>query len=158
MDEAFTAATGDGPVQQGPGPGRASEGRAAEVRVALAGLLQIRRLTNADAPDPEAVPAAWEHGRIAQAVALGLEGSGIAPSAVDAEGRRVATGYRVRTGEPGSVVVEWLGPRGSGAGGQEEDALTVCRGVLEGLGWDALLYRGRGRHRFLEVRPPHRGG
>ncbi|MGW7364955.1 hypothetical protein ACWGI8_16350 [Streptomyces sp. NPDC054841] len=151
---------GDGPPRAG-GP-RAAEARAAEVRVAFEGMLQIRRLTNADAADPEAIPAAWERGRMVRAVALALEASGITPSAVDGSGQRVATGYRVREGaagegEPGAVTVEWLGPHGSGAVGQEESALTACARVLERLGWDALLYRGRARHRFLEVRPPHPG-
>ncbi|MFD7445601.1 hypothetical protein [Streptomyces sp. NPDC059909] len=149
---------GDGTPRDGGA--RAAQARAAEVRVAFEGLLQIRRLTNTGAADPEAIPAAWERGRTVRAVALALEASGITPSAVDeSTGQRVATGYRVRAREeePGTVTVEWLGPPGSGAVAQEESALTECARVLDRLGWDALLYRGRGHHRFLEVRPPHPG-
>lgn len=149
---------GDGPPR--PGGPRAAEARAAEVRVAFEGMLQIRRLTNTEAPDPEAVPAPWERGRTVRAVAVALEAAGITPSAVDASsGRRVATGYRVREAadEPATVTVEWLGPPGSGAPAQEESALAECARALARLGWDALLYRGRGRHRFVEVRPPHPG-
>ncbi|MGW8948633.1 hypothetical protein [Streptomyces sp. NPDC055709] len=149
----------------GDGPPRAAGAddartRAAEVRVAFEGLLQIRRLTHTGAGDPEGSPAPWELGRPVRAVALALEAAGITPSAVDtATGQRVATGYRVRAAEaePGTVTVEWLGPPGSGAAGQEESALTDCARVLDRLGWDALLYRGRARRRFLEVRPPHTG-
>ncbi|MGW1881382.1 hypothetical protein [Streptomyces sp. NPDC001970] len=150
----------DGDRPPRAGDPRATETRAAEVRVAFEGLLQIRRLTNTDAADPEATPAVWERGRMVRAVALALEASGIDPSAVDApSGQRVATGYRVRAreDEPDTVTVEWLGPHGSGAAAQEESELTECARVLDRLGWDALLYRGRGRHRFLEVRAPHPG-
>ncbi|MCZ7457322.1 hypothetical protein [Streptomyces sp. WMMC940] len=150
---------GDGPPR--PGGTREARARAAEVRVAFEGMLQIRRLTNTGAPDPESVPAPWERGRMVRAVALALEAAGIAPSAVDADsGQRVATGYRVGPvpDEPGTVTVEWLGPHGSGAAGEEEGALADCAGVLQRLGWDALLYRGRSRRRFLEVRPPHPQG
>ncbi|MFE7777163.1 hypothetical protein ACFU5O_25380 [Streptomyces sp. NPDC057445] len=138
---------------------RAAQERAAEVRIAFEGMLQIRRLTNTGAADPEAVPAPWERGRTVRAVSLALEAAGIPPSAVDASGRRTATGYRVRAAEdePEQVTVEWLGPHGSGAAGEEERALAECVRTLERLGWDALLYRGRGRHRFVEVRPPHPG-
>ncbi|GFH37595.1 hypothetical protein [Streptomyces pacificus] len=153
---------GDGPPR--PGGEREARARAAEVRVAFEGMLQIRRLTGAGpgaAAGPEAVPAPWERGRMVRAVALALEAAGIAPSAVDADsGRRVATGYRVAgvPDEPGMVRVEWLGPHGSGAAGEEERALADCARILGRLGWDALVYRGRSRRRFVEVRPPHPGG
>ncbi|MET9802476.1 hypothetical protein [Streptomyces sp. NPDC006368] len=148
--EAFEAATGDGP----PADAAAGERRAAEVRVAFEGMLQIRRLTNTAGGDPRAVPAAWELSRPVRAVALALEAAGVTPSAVDAEGRRVTTGYRVAPGErPGTVRVEWLGPPGGGAAQREEAALTECARVLERLGWEALLYRGPRKRRFLEVEP-----
>ncbi|MFI6106224.1 hypothetical protein [Streptomyces sp. NPDC051310] len=159
----FEAATGDGPP---PPPGTEAR-RAAEVRVAWDGMLQIRRLTSAGTGtgtgadtgtgtgpggDSRAVPAAWEVNRPVRAVALALEAAGIAPSAVDADGRRVATGYRVAPGErPGTVRVEWLGPPGGGAAQEEEGRLSECARVLEGLGWEALLYRGPRKRRFLEV-------
>ncbi|MFF9868988.1 hypothetical protein ACF1G0_26915 [Streptomyces sp. NPDC013953] len=154
----FEAATGDGPP---PAPGT-EERRAAEVRVAWDGMLQIRRLTSAGTGtgtgtgagggDPRAVPAAWELNRPVRAVALALEAAGIPPSAVGADGRRVATGYRVAPGErPGTVRVEWLGPPGGGAAQEEEGRLSECARVLDGLGWEALLYRGPRKRRFLEV-------
>ncbi|WP_046501685.1 hypothetical protein [Streptomyces odonnellii] len=146
---AFEAATGDGPA-----PGVEPRARAAEVRVAFEGLLQIRRMTFTGAGDPASVPAPWERQRPVRAVALALEAAGLAPSAVDGAGLRTATGFRVLAGErPASVRVEWLGPAGSGAAQQEERALTECAAVLERLGWEALLYRGPRRHRFLEVEP-----
>ncbi|QGV77452.1 hypothetical protein [Streptomyces ficellus] len=151
-DESFEAATGDGPAP--PVTPGAAERRAAGVRVAFEGLLQIRRLTNTGGGDPEAVPAVWERNRPVRAVALALEAAGTAPSAVDAEGRRVATGYRVGPEEePGTVRVEWLGPPGGGAAHEEEDALGRCARVLDRLGWEALLYRGPRRRRFLQVEP-----
>ncbi|MFG3497538.1 hypothetical protein [Streptomyces sp. NPDC047928] len=135
-------------------PGAAAERRAAEVRVAFDGLLQIRRLTNTGGGDPRAVPAAWERAQPVRAVALALEAAGIAPSALDAEGRRVATGYRVAPGErSGTARVEWLGPPGAGAAQEEDTALAACVRVLDGLGWEALLYRGPRKRRHLEVEP-----
>ncbi|MGW5425036.1 hypothetical protein [Streptomyces sp. NPDC003943] len=151
----FAAATGDGP----PLPERDAEQRSREVRAAFEGLLQIRRLTNrqdgsGSGGDPAARPADWERHQPVRAVALALEAARQPPSALDADGTRVATGYRVTAGErPGTARVEWLGPPGSGAAHEEEAALTACAAVLERLGWDALLYRGPRRHRFLEVEP-----
>ncbi|WP_175408256.1 hypothetical protein [Streptomyces sp. TRM64462] len=148
---AFEAATGDGPA---PPDAAASERRAAEVRVAYEGLLQIRRLTNTAGGDPGAVPAAWERNQPARAVALALEAAGIPPSACAADGRRTATGYRVGPGErPDTVRVEWLGPPGGGAAQDEEQALARCARALDRLGWETLLYRGPRRRRFLEVEP-----
>ncbi|MFF9639078.1 hypothetical protein ACF1D2_31420 [Streptomyces bacillaris] len=148
----FEPATGDGPP-----PGGSTEARAASVRTAFEGLLQIRRLTGdgGGRADPEASPAPWELHRPVRAVALALESSGATPSAVDASGHRISTGYRVRTGEtPGSVRVDWAGPPGSGAAHQEEEALAGCAEVLRRLGWTVLLYRGPRRRRYLEVEPP----
>ncbi|MER7722471.1 hypothetical protein [Streptomyces sp. NPDC096323] len=146
----FEPATGDGPPLPEP-----AGARAASVRTAFDGMLQIRRLTNTGHPAPEAVPAAWELHRAVRAVALALEASGRAASAVDASGQRTATGYRVSAGaSPGTVRVEWLGPPGSGAAHEEESELTRCVAVLRELGWIALLYRGPRSRRFLEVEPP----
>ncbi|MEU0133996.1 hypothetical protein ABZ172_08180 [Streptomyces sp. NPDC006296] len=150
QESGFEPATGDGPAV----PERA-EVRAAEVRTAFEGMLQIRRLTGGDRVDPEAVPAAWELNRPLRAVALALEAAGIPASAVGASGERSASGYRVCDGEtPGSVRVEWAGPRGSGAAHDEEEALARCLTVLRRLGWTALSYRGPRRRRFLEVEAP----
>ncbi|MFF8605704.1 hypothetical protein ACF06X_07170 [Streptomyces sp. NPDC015346] len=150
---AFEAATGDGP----PRPEGEAEQRSREVRAAFEGLLQIRRLTNGEGADPTEAPAEWERRQPVRAVALALEAAKIVPSAVDASGARVATGYRVTAGErPGTAVVEWLGPPGGGAAQEEESALGACVPLLERLGWEALLYRGPRRRRYLEVEPMRR--
>ncbi|MEF9886638.1 hypothetical protein [Streptomyces sp. P9-A4] len=147
---AFEAATGDGP-QVLPAD---TEQRSRELRTALEGLLQIRRLTGPREGDPKAAPADWERRQPVRAVALALESGGLAPSAVDASGARTATGYRVRAGDrPGTAVVEWLGPPGSGAAQEETAALGEGVRALARLGWEALLYRGPRGRRFLEVEP-----
>ncbi|WP_236242516.1 hypothetical protein [Streptomyces sp. CC228A] len=153
--QAFEAATGDGPGPPHPATDpEAAQRRAAEVRVAYEGLLQIRRLSRDTGGDPRAVPASWERHRPVRAVALALEAGGFPPSATAPDGTRVATGYRVAPGDrPGTVRVEWLGPPGGGAAQDEERALTACARTLGGLGWEALLYRGPRRRRFLEVEP-----
>ncbi|MFD5106524.1 hypothetical protein ACPCSP_12300 [Streptomyces cinereoruber] len=144
----FEAATGDGP------PPSDAEQRSREVRAALDGLLQIRRLTGGRGGGSKAAPADWELRQPVRAVALVLEAGGIAPSSVDGAGARSSTGYRVRAGErPGTAVVEWLGPPGSGAAREETEALGACVPVLARLGWDALLYKGPRGRRFLEVEP-----
>ncbi|MFE2283406.1 hypothetical protein ACFXDJ_04435 [Streptomyces sp. NPDC059443] len=146
----FEPASGDGP----PPP---EAGRAAELRTAYEGLLQIRRLVNG--PAGATVPAPWELRLMPRAVALVLEAAGIPASArdpQDPEGRRTRTGYRVgpaASGE-GRVEVTWLGPPGSGAAEEEQERLTSCAAALEPLGWICLLYRGPRRRRFLEVEPP----
>ncbi|MYR71323.1 MULTISPECIES: hypothetical protein [unclassified Streptomyces] len=146
---AFEPSTGDGPPATGP-PGV----RAGAVRTAFEGMMQIRRLTGAG-PEPEGVPAAWELNRPVRAVALALEAAGVPPSATGPSGERTATGYRVCAGEsPGAVRVEWVGPPGSGAAHDEEEALGRCLTVLRRSGWTPLLYRGPRRRRFLEVEPP----
>ncbi|GAA2424666.1 hypothetical protein GCM10010433_25670 [Streptomyces pulveraceus] len=146
----FVPATGDGPMAPAP-DGR----RSASVRTAFEGMLQIRRLTNTGHADPQGIPAPWERHRPIRAVAIALEASGLAPSAVDGSGLRTATGYRLGRGEsPGGVRVEWLGPPGSAAAHAEEAELTRCAAVLRELGWTVLLYRGARRRRFLEVEPP----
>ncbi|MCJ1676739.1 hypothetical protein MTF65_05125 [Streptomyces sp. APSN-46.1] len=144
--QGFEAATGDGPAIGDPAA------RAGELRTAYEGLLQIRRLMNAGAG--AGVPAAWELRQMPRAVALVLEAAGIAPSAVDARGRRTHTGYRVApAADPGRVEVTWLGPPGGGAAEEEQERLTACAAALERMGWECLLYRGPRRRRFLEVEP-----
>ncbi|MER6911246.1 hypothetical protein ABT354_06195 [Streptomyces sp. NPDC000594] len=141
----FEAATGDGRASAGPS-------RDTEVRAAYAGLIQIRRLTGT-------TPAPWERSRPAWAVALALEAGGVAPSAVDADGTRVATGYRVLESErPGAVRVEWAGPPGGGVRRQADERLRECARLLTEAGWEALLYRGAAGRRFLEVEAPARPG
>ncbi|MEV5602577.1 hypothetical protein AB0L33_14160 [Streptomyces sp. NPDC052299] len=149
-ESGFEPATGDGPPV--PGDARA---RAAAVRSALAGLVQIRRLVNSGRADPESVPAPWELHRPVRAVALALEAAGLPASAVGPSGGRTGKGYRVTAGpSPGTVRVEWLGPAGSGAAYEEESELPRCAEALRELGWTALLYRGPRGRRFLEVEPP----
>ncbi|OPF80245.1 hypothetical protein VT50_0213970 [Streptomyces antioxidans] len=139
-------------------PADEDRGRGAAVRTAFEGLLQIRRLMNTGAADPEGAPADWERRQPVRAVALALEAAGVPPSAVDAAGRRTATGYCLGAAERTGVVrVEWLGPPGSGAGYAAEGALRRCAEVLRRLGWEALEYRGPRRHRYLEVEPPVAG-
>ncbi|MFF0558008.1 hypothetical protein [Streptomyces sp. NPDC004266] len=146
----FEAATGDGP----PLPPAEAEQRSREIRAAVDGLLQIRRLTLREGGDPRTVPADWERRRPVRAVALALESGGITPSSVDAAGVRLSTGYRVRAGErPDTAVVEWLGPQGAGAAQEEAEALGACVPALARLGWEALLYKGPRGRRFLEVEP-----
>lgn len=150
----FEVASGDGPAPAESGPER---DRA--VQAALNGLLQIRRLMNAGAPDPLAHPAEWERGQVVRAVALALEAAGMPPSSLGETGERVATGYCVRKAEaPGTARVEWLGPAGSGAAHAEQKELQRCAGVLRRLGWEVLEYRGPRRRRHLEVEAPGRGG
>ncbi|MFI6683863.1 hypothetical protein [Streptomyces sp. NPDC050485] len=144
MTGPFEAATGDGPVPPGAG-------RDAAVRTAFEGLLHIRRVM--DGPGASG-PARWERLQPVRAIALSLEAAGIEASAVDAEGRRCATGYRVSTTDRASVArVEWLGPPGSGAEYTANESLQRCAGVLRRLGWLALEYRGPRRHHYLEVEP-----
>ncbi|WP_405940184.1 hypothetical protein OG338_29040 [Streptomyces sp. NBC_00726] len=149
-ESGFEPATGDGP----PAPGDAVV-RAASVRSAWAGLVQIRRLANSGRADPESVPAPWELHRPVRAVALALEAAGLPASAVGPSGERTGKGYRVTAGaSPGTVRVEWLGPAGSGAAYEEAGELPRCADALRELGWTALLYRGPRGRRFLEVEPP----
>ncbi|MFE9403287.1 hypothetical protein ACFYNY_16085 [Streptomyces sp. NPDC006530] len=139
--EPFEAATGDGPLERGPG-------RAAAVRTAFEGLLGIRRVMNVPGP------AQWERLRPVRAIALALEAAGIEASAVGGQGERCATGYRVSAVEGARAVrVEWLGPPGSGAEYAANEELRRCAGVLRPLGWVALEYRGPRRHHYLEVEP-----
>lgn len=138
----FTPATGDGPPAAG-------HGRAQAVARAWHSLREIRRLTGT-AQDPAGTgrPAAWERARPVHAVALALEACETPPSAQDASGRRVRTGYRVTPHpEPGSVRVEWR--TAAGADG-EDDGLDACARVLEDCGWQTERCTGP-RRPFLVV-------
>lgn len=146
--QVFEPASGDGPERE-----PATAGREAEVRTAYEGLLQMRRLLGG--PAGASVPAPWEVRQAPRAVALALEAAGVPPSALDAQGRRTRTGYRVAAAaEPGRSQVTWLGAPGSGAAEEERERLGECAAVLERAGWVCLLYRGPRRRRFLEVEPP----
>ncbi|MEU5425787.1 hypothetical protein AB0H73_09285 [Streptomyces olivoreticuli] len=146
----FEVVTGDeGPIGPGQSPGQ----RAAVVRQAMEGLLQIRRITNPPAGRPVSVPAEWERLQPLRAISLALEAAKVPASAVGADGRRIATGYRVYR-ESGTVRVAWAGPPGSGAIYQQPEGLRLCTGALEDLGWQTLEYRGARRHRWLEAEAP----
>ncbi|RLU82538.1 hypothetical protein CTZ27_29875 [Streptomyces griseocarneus] len=133
--------------------GIGAENRTVTVRQAMAGLRQMREITNPSAGRAVSVPAEWERLQPLRAIALGLEEAGIPASALDADGRRTATGYRVRL-ENGVVRVEWAGPPGSGAVYLQHDGLQRCARALQDLGWQTLEYRGARRHRWLEVEAP----
>ncbi|MFD0358925.1 hypothetical protein ACFVHW_35115 [Streptomyces sp. NPDC127110] len=139
--QGFEPATGDGPEASGTG-------RAAAVRTAHEGLLEIRRLLAGGVSGP----APWELRLMPRAVALVLEAAGFPPSAVDPAGRRTRTGYRVTAAADG-VRVTWSGPPGGAAAAEEQDRLKACAAELERHGWECLLYRGPRGRRFLEVEP-----
>lgn len=147
----FDAATGDGP-ETGEDPRRA----AAAAR-AWAGLVEIRRVTGhaaAGGEDGSGVPAPWERTRAVRAVSLALESAGVPPSAVDGNGRRTRTGYRVlESEEPGAVRVEWRGPSVAEARREAGERLRACVRPLAERGWEALLYWGPRRTPFLLVTP-----
>ncbi|MGW7003678.1 hypothetical protein ACWGCW_12815 [Streptomyces sp. NPDC054933] len=145
----FDVSTGTAPT-----PAGRPQQRKAEVQAAFDGLLQVRKVMNTHVADPLSVPAEWERHQIVRAVALTLEAAELPPSAVDGDGQRTATGYCVTAAErSGTVRVEWMGPRGSGAVHEENEALGRCAAALSPLGWVALQYRGPRRHWYLEVEP-----
>ncbi|WP_411139022.1 hypothetical protein [Streptomyces sp. C10] len=49
------------------------------------------------------------------------------------------------------MLVRWVGPRGSGARYQEQEHLRRCQAVLRRWGFEALVVRGPGGRRYLEV-------
>ena len=143
----FAAATGDEVAAEG-----LTSDRATATKAAFTGLLEIRRVLNTGMADPLAVPAPWERTRMVQAVALTLEAGGIPASRLDAAGRRTRTGYRVLdTDEAGAVRVEWRGPANSTAKSEAEGHLGQCAELLGHWGWDAVVYLGARRLRFLHV-------
>lgn len=127
----FTARTGDAaePVQD-------EAVRAREVRSAWQGLLELRRMTNADGAAER--PCGWERSHLVQAAALALEAAGHRPAGPDADG------YRVRaTAQPEAVAV--YGPRA---------ALRAWADTLERAGWQAGEYtEPRTRIRYVLASP-----
>ncbi|MBY8885259.1 hypothetical protein K7472_10420 [Streptomyces sp. PTM05] len=144
----FPVATGHEPA--GPPDAR----RRPQVEAAYAALLDIRRLVNADVPEPLRLPAPWEVRQAVRAVALTLEAHGVEPSALGPDGDPVVTGYLVSAAREGVVRVEWVGPRGSGAPHEAATALKRCAAVLEETGWTALEYRDARGRRHVEAEPP----
>ncbi|MEU6572356.1 hypothetical protein [Streptomyces sp. NPDC046805] len=111
--------------------------RVREVRSAWAGLLELRRMTNADGATDR--PCTWERTHLVRAAALALEAAGHRPAG------RESDGYRVRaTPQPEAVAV--YAPDG--------EALRACASTLEGAGWQAGEYtEPRTRARYLLASP-----
>ncbi|MFD7295391.1 hypothetical protein ACFV9W_19075 [Streptomyces sp. NPDC059897] len=113
--------------------------RAREVRTAWQGLLEIRRMTNADGATDR--PCAWERGRLAPSAALALEAAGCAPAGGDGDG----PGYRVLdTPQPEAVAVHH----------PEQGGLAACAAALREAGWQVSEHAGaRGGARYLLASP-----
>ncbi|SBT88848.1 hypothetical protein GA0115233_100529 [Streptomyces sp. DI166] len=128
----FTARTGG---EEEPPP--AGPARLREVRSAWEGLLELRRMTNADGATDR--PCGWERSHLVQAAALALEAAGHPPAGPDGDG------YRVRaTPQPEAVAVH-------GPGGEE---LHACAVTLEKAGWQVGEHtEPRSRERYLLASP-----
>jgi hypothetical protein len=109
----FAARVGGEEAPEGGGPARIHE-----VRSAWQGLIEMRRITNADGSTDR--PCAWERTHLAQAAALALEAAGCAPAPADGEGYRVSS-----TPQPEAVAVRHPDP----------DGRRACAAVLEQAGW-----------------------
>ncbi|MFM9371479.1 hypothetical protein [Streptomyces sp. Da 82-17] len=140
----FAARTGTEPEAPEAGPGRRRE-----VHSAWQGLLELRRMTNADGATDR--PCAWERGHLVQAAALALESAGLPPSS---SARPPAPGYRVTpTQQPEAVAVR-VAP-----GPDEGDVraqLAACAEALERAGWQVSEHGERGGGRYL-LASPRRG-
>ncbi|WP_030564942.1 hypothetical protein [Streptomyces aureocirculatus] len=110
----FAARTG---TEESP-PGGEGPARAREVRDAWLGLVEMRRMTNADG-DRER-PCAWERTHLVQAAAIALEAAGRVPAGPGREGYRVCV-----TPQPDAVEVRE--PTAEG--------VRACGAVLERAGW-----------------------
>lgn len=114
----FAARAGGADEAAGAGPARARE-----VHSAWQGLLELRRMTNADGTADR--PCGWERAHLVRAAALALEAAGHRP----ADGR--ADGYRVRaTPQPEAVAVY----------APDAQALADCAATLERAGWQPGEY------------------
>ncbi|MFF3645374.1 hypothetical protein [Streptomyces sp. NPDC002564] len=129
----FAARTGTETAPAGPeGPARARE-----VRSAWEGLVELRRMTNADGARDR--PCAWERTHLVQAAALVLEASGRLPAAPGRDGYRVAD-----TPQPEAVAVRDPAP----------DGLRACAAALERAGWQTSEHAGaRAAGRYLLASP-----
>ncbi|MET8677948.1 hypothetical protein ABZW18_10230 [Streptomyces sp. NPDC004647] len=104
----FSARSGD---EAEPADGRV---RAREVSVAWEGLLELRRLTNRTGSTE--VPCPWERTHLVAAVGLALEAADCRPSAVDGNGLRCGSGYRLFPWSSDDAVrVTWAGAASAGA-------------------------------------------
>ncbi|MGW5639163.1 hypothetical protein [Streptomyces sp. NPDC003832] len=129
----FAARVGGEPESEaGPARGR-------EVRSAWEGLLELRRMTNADGATGR--PCGWERAHLVQAAALALEAAGHPPAGAEPD----APGYRVRaTPQPEAVAVHAADP----------GMLHACAATLERAGWQTGEHTGpRGKGRYLLASP-----
>ncbi|MEU6404768.1 hypothetical protein [Streptomyces sp. NPDC046985] len=112
--------------------------RVREVRGAWEGLLELRRMTNADGSLDR--PCGWERAHLVRAAALALEAAGRRPAGPGGD-----DGYRVRaTPQPEAVAVY----------GPDRDVLRECAAVLERAGWQAgECTEPRSRTRYLLASP-----
>lgn len=147
--DGFQIRTGGDPTEQWD-----DDERGGHLTAAVEGLRQIRLVTNREEPDPAAVPAEWERRQLLRVVSLLLEAEGIIPSAVDEARAVTRSGYRTSRDQAGHVLVEWMGPRGSGARFQAREQLSRCAAALCKWGFEALEVRGPGNRWYLEVEPP----
>ncbi|MFI9341100.1 hypothetical protein ACIG0D_07530 [Streptomyces sp. NPDC052773] len=111
--------------------------RLREVHSAWQGLLELRRMTNADGAVDR--PCGWERGHLVQAAALALEAAGHRPEGPD------TAGYRVRaTPQPDAVAVH----------GPDAGTLDACAATLERAGWQVGAHTDpRTRARYLLASP-----
>ncbi|MEV8017934.1 hypothetical protein AB0O76_16645 [Streptomyces sp. NPDC086554] len=131
----FAARTGTEPA---PPPGADGPARARDVRSAWEGLLEMRRMTNADGARDR--PCAWERTHLVQAAALALEAAGCRPG---------PEGYEVgETPQPEAVAV-----RDASA-----ERLRACAAALSAAGWQVSEHAERpgGSHYLLAS--PRRAG
>jgi hypothetical protein len=110
-----------------------------DVHSAWQGLLELRRMTNADGVVDR--PCGWERTHLVRAAALALEAAGHRPAGPEPD----APGYRVRaTPQPEAVAV--YEPDG--------DALRACAATMEKAGWQVGEHtEPRTRARYLLASP-----
>ncbi|WP_405662715.1 hypothetical protein [Streptomyces sp. RK9] len=113
--------------------------RQREVRAAWLGLVEMRRMTNADADRDR--PCAWERTHLVQAAAIALEAAGRTPAGPGREGYRVTA-----TPQPDAVAVREPTPEG----------VRACATALERAGWQVSEHSERtagGTGRYVLVSP-----
>ncbi|MDI3417505.1 hypothetical protein [Streptomyces luteolus] len=144
----FAARTGAEPDAPAAGPARRRE-----VHSAWQGLLELRRMTNADGATDR--PCAWERGHLVQAAALALEAGGGTPAS--GAGATATPGYRVTaTDQPEAVAVRAIsGPGGISGGAVRDEAaeLAACADALAQAGWQVSAHGERGGGRLLLASP-----
>ncbi|MEU5089876.1 hypothetical protein [Streptomyces sp. NPDC021356] len=115
-----------------------SSARAREVHSAWQGLLELRRMTDADGRAER--PCGWERAHLVRAAALALEAAGHRPAGPAAD-----DGYRVRaTPQPEAVAVY----------APDAELLRACAVTLERAGWQAgECTEPRTRRRYLLASP-----